>query len=139
MADTVNRVQYFYIEASNKPGAGAKVLTMLKDAGVNLLAFSGFPKGRRVQIDIIPIPANDTALRAVARRAKVKLVGPKSAFLIQGNDRIGAIANHMTTLADVGINVTAIDAVGAGAGRYGAILWVKPRDVNKAAKTLGAS
>ena len=45
----------------------------------------------------------------------------------------------MTALADVGINVTAIDAVGAGAGRYGAILWVKPRDVNKAAKTLGAS
>ncbi len=137
MADAVKRVQYFYIEASNKPGEGAKVLTMLKDAGVDLLAFSGFPKGRRAQIDIIP--ANDTALRAVARRAKVKLVGPKSAFLIQGNDRIGAIANHMTTLADVGINVTAIDAVVAGAGRYGAILWVKPRDVNKAAKTLGAS
>ena len=137
MADTVKRVQYFYIEASNKPGEGAKVLTMLKDAGVDLLAFSGFPKGRRAQIDIIP--ANDTALRAGARRAKVKLVGPKSAFLIQGNDRIGAIANHMTTLADVGINVTAIDAVVAGAGRYGAILWVKPRDVNKAAKTLGAS
>ncbi len=137
MADMVKRVQYFYIEASNKPGEGAKVLTMLKDAGVDLLAFSGFPKGRRAQIDIIP--ANDTALRAVARRAKVKLVGPKSAFLIQGNDRIGAIANHMTTLADVGINVTAIDAVVAGAGRYGAILWVKPRDVNKAAKTLGAS
>lgn len=137
MADMVKRVQYFYIEASNKPGEGAKVLTMLKDAGVDLLAFSGFPKGRRAQIDMIP--ANDTALRAVARRAKVKLVGPKSAFLIQGNDRIGAIANHMTTLADVGINVTAIDAVVAGAGRYGAILWVKPRDVNKAAKTLGAS
>ena len=137
MADTVKRVQYFYIEASNKLGEGAKVLTMLKDAGVDLLAFSGFPKGRRAQIDIIS--ANDTALRAVARRAKVKLVGPKSAFLIQGNDRIGAIANHMTALADVGINVTAIDAVGAGAGRYGAILWVKPRDVNKAAKTLGAS
>ena len=137
MADTVKRVQYFYIEASNKPGEGAKVLTMLKDAGVDLLAFSGFPKGRRAQIDIIP--ANDTALRAVARRAKVKLVGPKSAFLIQGKNRIGAIAKHMTTLADVGINVTAIDAVVAGAGRYGAILWVKPRDVNKAAKTLGAS
>ena len=29
MADTVKRVQYFYIEASNKPGEGAKVLTML--------------------------------------------------------------------------------------------------------------
>ena len=27
--------------------------------------------------------------------------------------------------------------IGAGAGRYGAILWVAPRDVSKAAKLLG--
>ena len=33
--------------------------------------------------------------------------------------------------------VTAADAVCAGAGRYGAILWVKPRDVKKAAAVLG--
>jgi hypothetical protein len=35
--------------------------------------------------------------------------------------------------------VTAIDAVCAGGGRYGAILWVAPRDVSKAAKLLGAA
>jgi hypothetical protein len=35
------------------------------------------------------------------------------------------------------INVTAIDAVCAD-GRYGAILWVAPKDVKKAAALLGA-
>lgn len=29
------------------------------------------------------------------------------------------------------------DAIAAGAGRFGAILWVKPRDVKRAAKVLG--
>jgi len=35
--------------------------------------------------------------------------------------------------------VTAIDAVSVGEGRYGAIFWVAPKDVKKAAKVLGAS
>ena len=33
----------------------------------------------------------------------------------------------------------AIQAVTAGMGRYGAIFWVPPRAVGKAAKALGAS
>jgi len=37
-----------------------------------------------------------------------------------------------------GVNITALDAVAAGGGRYGAILWVKPAEVRKAAKALGA-
>jgi hypothetical protein len=36
------------------------------------------------------------------------------------------------------INVTAMDAVASGSGRYTAILWVKARDVKKAAGVLGA-
>jgi len=136
MADTVKRAQYFYTEVTDKPGEGAKVLTMLKEAGVNLLAFSGFPKGRRAQIDFIP--ADPAVFRVAARKAKVKLVGPKTGFLIQGEDRVGALTEIMTKLAEAGINVTACDAVAAGAGQYGAILWVKPGDVQKAARVLGA-
>src|SRR5713101_7259448 len=85
MADMVKRVQYFYTEVSAKPGEGAKLLAMLKDAGVGLLAFSGFPHGRRAQIDFIP--ADPAAFRAAARKAKLKVVGPKTGFLIQGEDQ----------------------------------------------------
>jgi hypothetical protein len=137
MADTVQKVQYFYIEAPDKPGEGAKLLTMLKEAGVSLLAFSGFPKGRRAQIDFIP--TDPAAFRAATRKAKLKFVGPKTGFLVQGEDRRGAVAELMAKLADAKINVTAIDAVAAGAGRYGAILWVKSGDVTKVAKILGTS
>jgi hypothetical protein len=137
MADTIQRVQYFYSEVPDKPGEGARLLSLLRDEGVNLLAFSGFPKGRRAQIDFVP--ADAAALKAAAKRAKLKLVGPKMGLLIQGDDRIGAMADIVAKLAEAKINVTATQAVTAGAGRYGAILWVKPRDVKKAAQLLGAS
>lgn len=136
MAETIRRVQYFYLEVPDKPGEGARILQLLKEEGVNLLAFSGFPKSRRAQIDLIP--ADAAALKAAAKKAKLKLVGPKTAFLIQGDDRIGAMADIVAKLAEAKINVTAVDAVSAGIGRYGAILWVKPRDVNKATNVLGA-
>jgi hypothetical protein len=61
--------------------------------------------------------------------------GPKRGFLIQGDDRASAIADIAGKLADAKINLTAIDAVCAD-GRYGALCWVAPRDVKKAA--LGA-
>jgi len=136
MPDTVKRVQYFYTGVPDKLGEEAKLLNTLKEAGVNLLTYSGFPKGRRVQIDFIP--AYVAAFRAAARKVKLILVGPKTGFLIQGEDRLGAVAELIAKLAAAKINVTACDAVAAGEGRYGAILWVKPQDVQKAAKVLGA-
>jgi hypothetical protein len=136
MADTIQRVQYFYTQVPDKPGEGAKILRTLQQEGVNLLAFSAFPEGKRAQVDLIP--ADPAALKAAAKKAKLKLKGPKTGFLVQGDDRIGAVAEIMAQLGSAKINVTAIDAVAAGLGRYGVIFWVKPRDVKKAAELLGA-
>jgi hypothetical protein len=137
MAETVRLVDYFYVMAPDKPGEGGRALKTLKDAGVNLLAFSGFPQGRRAQLDFIP--ADPAAFRQAAKRSKWKLVGPKRGFLVQGDDRVGAVADLLERLGAGKINVTAIDAVCVSEGRYGAILWVAPKDVKKAAALLGAS
>jgi hypothetical protein len=48
------------------------------------------------------------------------------------------VADLLKILSEKNINITAVDAVSAGAGRYAAILWVKPQNVNKTAKALGA-
>ena len=137
MPDTVRLVEYFYVMAPQKPGVGAALLAELQQAGVNLLAFSGFPSGRGAQVDFIP--EDPAAFRAAARKAKWKVTGPKRALLVTGDDRAGVVAEIMRRLAEAKINVTAIDAVCAGAGRYGAILWVAPRDVTRAARALGAA
>ncbi len=137
MSDIVRKVDYFYVKAANKPGEGARVLRALRDEGINLLAFSGFPQGLKAQIDFIP--DDPVAFESAARRAGLKLSKKKSGFLVQGEDRPGAVAEITGKLADAKINVTAIDALSAGGGRYGAILWVKPKDVAKAAQALGAT
>ena len=134
MADEIQRVQYFYTEVADKPGEGAKVLGVLKEAGIDLKAFVAFPKGRRAQLDFVP--TDQAAFKAAAKKAKIKLVGPKTGFVVQGDDRAGAVAEIVSKLSEAKINITALHAVAAGAERYGAILWVKPRDVNKAAKVL---
>lgn len=137
MADTIRRIDYFYVEVPDRPGVGADVLAHLKESGVNLVALTGFPRGRRAQIDFVPEDAR--AFREAARKARWKVTGPKKGFLAQGEDRPGAIAEILRALADAEINVTAIDAVCAGAGRYGALFWVAPRDVGRAARVLGAA
>ena len=136
MSDTVTLVDYYYTMVPDKVGEGARILGALRDAGVNLLAFSGFPEGRAVQLDFVPADAG--AFLAAAKTAKVKLSRPKKAFLISGDDRAGAMADVHAKLAAAKISVTAADAVCAGAGRYGAILWVKPSDVKKAAAALNS-
>ena len=137
MADTIRVVEYFYVMAPQKPGVGAALLGELRQAGVNLLAFSGFPSGRGAQVDFVP--EDPAAFRAVARKAKWKVTGPKRALLVAGDDRPGVVAELMQKLADAKINVTALDAVCAGGTRYGAIVWVAPRDVTRAARALGAA
>jgi hypothetical protein len=138
MADVVKRIEYYYTMVPDRPGAGVRVLNALKAARVNLLAFTGFPCGAgRAQLDFVP--SNQRAFLAAARKARIRLVGPKTAFLIQGQDRVGVIADIANKLAKAHISITAVDAIGAGRRRYGAILWVKSRTVGRAAEILGVS
>ena len=137
MADTVRKVAYFAMDVPDKPGEAARVLGVLAEAGINLLAFSGFPRGRKSQLDIIPEDVK--SFKSVARKAKITTRPQKVVFLVQGDDRTGAVAEVLGKLADKKINVVAAQAVSAGSGRYATIVWVKPPDVNKAAKALGVS
>jgi hypothetical protein len=135
--DTIRKVDYFAMDVPQKAGEGARVLTAMRDAGINLLAFTGFPRGRRAQIDLIP--EDPAAFRVAAKETGLRFRAKKTGFLVQGDDHPGAVADILGRLAEAKINVTALDAVCAGQGRYGAIFWVTPRDVNKTAKVLGAA
>ena len=138
MPDTVRRVDYYYATVPDKPGEAARILQAIHQAGINLLGFSGFPSGaRRSQLDFIP--EDPAAFARTAKAARLKLSRKKTGFLIQGDDRPGVVAQIAARLGQAGINVTAVDAVCAGAGRYGALLWVKAPDIRRAAKLLGAS
>ena len=137
MADQVRKVNYCYATVARRAGQGARMLAALTAARVNLAAFSGFPAGKGLaQIDFVA--DRMPAIRRVAARNGWKLSRVKQAFLVTGTDTVGAVHRHVQKLADAGVSITAADAVCAGGGRYGMILWVKPRDYAKAAKALGA-
>jgi hypothetical protein len=137
MADTVRRVEYYYVTVPDAPGEGARILSALKDSGVNLLAYLGFPLGGgQSQIDLVP--EDPDAFREAAERAGLTLSEKKRAFLVQGDDRLGAVADTTGKLADANVNITAVAATGAGSGRYGMIVWVAPADYESAAAALGA-
>jgi hypothetical protein len=137
MADTVRGVEYYYVTVPDAPGEGQRILSALKDRSVNLLAYLGFPLGGgQSQIDLVPEDAE--SLKGAAERAGITLSEAKRAFLIQGDDRVGAVADTTAKLAEANINVTAAAATGAGSGRYGMILWVAEADYVRAADALGA-
>ena len=136
MAENIRRVEYRYVVVKDKPGTGAAVLDALQEGGVNLLAYLGFPAGRgKSQIDLVP--EDPVVFKRVAQKARLKLSRAKRAFLVEGDDRIGAVAELTRRLAESKVNVTAACATTAGGGRYGMVLWVPQASFGKAAKVLG--
>src|SRR5580692_178259 len=138
MPTTIRKVDYAYVTVASKPGEAARVLEALRDANVNLLAFSGFPQGRnKAQIDVVTDDLD--ALKGVARGQKWKLSRIKRAFLVQGTDEVGAAVAPLAKMGAANINVIATDAISAGEGRFGMIFWVGARNYNRAAKLLEAA
>jgi prephenate dehydratase len=135
MADVIRTAQYFKVQIADKPGTLAEMLAPLREEGVNLLAVHAFPRNRRTQVDVVP---EDPAMfKSVAKVHKLKMQGPKTCLLMEGDDRPGALADLTDRLRSAKINMTAVTGLTAGHGRCGAILWVAPRDMKKAAKVFG--
>ena len=101
-----------------------------------MMAFTAFPLGNgESQLDFFPEDAG--RLRQAADVARVALTGPKKAFLIQGEDKTGALLQYHLKLSEAGINVLAANGASGGDGRFGYVLWVKPEDYEEASRILG--
>ena len=136
MADAVRKVEYFSIDVPNAPAKAFGVLSTLVSAGIDLLACTGVPHGKRARIDVVPADAR--RFKGAVKKAGLAFTPRKSGFMIQGNDRPGALSEHLEKLGAARVNVTGIDALSAGQGRWGAIIWVDEKAVRKAARVLGA-
>jgi len=137
VADVVRKVEYFSIRVPNTPGKAFGVLSTLVSSGVDLLACVGVPQARRAKIDVVP--ADPARFKRVVTQAGLGFTSEKSGFLIQGTERSGALTDHLKKLGDTDINVTGIDALSAGEGRWGAIIWVEDRSIASAARVLQAT
>ena len=132
----VRKASYYSMKVPQRPGAGAQLLGELKKAKVNLLAFTGFPASGGAQVDFIP--KDNAKFTQAARKAKMKLSARKTVFLAQGADKVGALTTILNRLAKAKINLVSLQAVTAGSGRFGAMFWVKSKDVVRASRVLKA-
>ena len=134
MAEEIRRVDHYSVSIPNKVGEGARVLGALRDAGVNLTAFWGYPAGKeRAQLEFIP--EDSAAFIAAAKQNKVR---KSVAFYVHGDDRRGALADILKKLADSRISLGALQAVCGGAGNYGVVIFLTASAARKAATVLGA-
>ena len=135
MADAVRVADYFSAVVGDKPGEARRLLEQLSEKGVSLLAFTVYPAGGgKSQLEFFPETA--ALLKRAASDAGIELVGPKKAFFVQGEDRVGALHDCHLKLANAGVNVHASNGTVAGGGRYGYIVWVSPEDFERAADAL---
>ena len=138
MLSSIQEVDYYYTVLADKPGEARKLLEFLSEKMVNLLALTAFPVGDgKSQIDMFPADAE--ALKNAADDAMIPLIGPKKAFLLQGEDRIGALYDFHLKLSTAGINIYACNGVVDGTGRFGYVIWVDPAEYEKASEVLSSS
>jgi hypothetical protein len=137
MALTVRNAEYFYIRIEDSPEKAYELLAQLASAEVSLLAFSAVPFGpNHLELTIFP-DRSDTFIQ-LAKKMRWAIAGPQHAFLVQGDDNLGALADIQRMLLEAGVEIYASSGVTDGSGRYGYLIYFKEEDHARAARALGA-
>ena len=136
MTYQVRRAEYFYTTVADEPGEALKLLALLAEKGISLLAFTAVPVGpNRTQLTIFPDDAAKTV--SEAQKAQLPLDGPYAALLVQGKDALGALAAVHAKLYEANVNVYASSGVADGQGGYGYVIYVRGQDYDASLKALG--
>jgi hypothetical protein len=135
MAYSIRKVDYFYTTIRDRPGAAYKLLSQMAEMGLNMVAFTAVPMGpMHTQLTIFPEDTEKMA--AAAQRAGMKVEGPHPAFLVQGDDELGALAEIHQVLYKANVNVYASSGVTDGRGTFGYLIYVRPDEYDRAAGAL---
>ena len=136
MADVIRRVNYFNTTVRDRPGESYKLLSQFAEMGLNLVAFTAVPTGpSHTQLTLFP--EDSGKMESAAQRAGMKLDGPHPAFLVQGDDELGALVEIHQELFRADVNIYASSGVTDGRGTFGYLIYVRSEDFEKAAAALG--
>ena len=135
MAFRIRQIDYFNTQVPDAPGEAHKVLSVLAELGINLLAFTAVPCGpSRTQLTLFPEEAGKISREAI--RAGLTLEGPHRALLALGDDQLGAFADIHRRLHEANVNVYASSGVVDGMGSFGYVLYVRPEEFSRALEAL---
>ncbi len=138
MALTVRTIEYFNTRIQDAPGKAYEILAQLASEEINLLAFSAVPFGPN-HVELTISPGQRRRVSGPCRHARLEqATGPQHACLVQGDDRLGALAEIQKKLVEAGVNIYASSGVTDGNGHFGYVIYFKEGDHEIAAKALGA-
>jgi hypothetical protein len=136
MSYSIRRVDYYYSTVKDQPGEAYKLLSRLADLGIFMHAFTAIPLGPD-STQLALFPDDGSKLVDATRKAGINLDGPHRALLVQGDDELGALVAIHEKLYEAHVNVYASTGVSDGKGAYGYLLYVRPDEYDRAAKSLG--
>jgi hypothetical protein len=135
MAFRIRRVEYYYANVRDELGAAYRLLSQLAELGVDLLAFTAVPSGPALA-QFTLVPTDTGKLLAQASVAGLPLDGPYHAFLVQGDDELGALANVHERLVKAGVDIFASSGVSDGQGAFGYLVYVREDQFERATAAL---
>jgi len=135
MAYTIRPVEYFYVNVHDELGAAYRVLAMLAERGIDLLAFTAVPAGPSLA-QFAVFPEDPRRLEAESRVAQLQLDGPHHALLVQGDDELGALASVHERLLHAGVDVYASSGVTDARGAFGYVVYVREDQFERARAAL---
>jgi hypothetical protein len=136
MPFSISRVAYFNAMVRDQPGEAYRTLQLLADVGINLLAFTATPIGP-ASAQLTLFPEDSSLMTETARKAGLQLDGPHPALLVQGDDKLGALAQIHESLFAANVNVYASSGVADGRGGFGYVVYVRPEQFDQACNALG--
>jgi hypothetical protein len=104
---------------------------------VNLLAFSAVPFGPN-NVELTIFPDRSDKFIQLARKLGWAMTGPQHAFLVHGDDHLGALADIQRMLLEADVRIYASSGVTDGEGGYAYVVYFKEDDHERAARALGA-
>ena len=135
MANKVRKAEYFYCTVQDLPGESYKLLSLLAEVGVDLLAFTAVPSGL-LNTQFTLFPEDPNKLIAEAKKASLNIHGPIPAILVQGDNELGVLTEIHKKLYDSGVNVVASTAVTDGKGGFGYVIYLRTEQFNSAIDAL---
>ena len=136
MAFRIRRVTYYYTLVRDQPGESYNFLSQLAALGINHMAFTAIPIGPdKTQLTIFP--DDDGKFQQATYQVGLTMDGPHQAFLVQGDDDLGALSAVHEKIFRAGVNVFASSGVSDGKGMFGYVIYVRPESFDRAAEALG--
>ncbi len=135
MTVAIHKVEYYNITVRDQPGEAYRLLSTLHGLGLELHAFTAIPVGpNSTQLTVFPGDRERFAVES--GRIGMALDGPYEAFLVQGDDELGALIPIHELLFRANVNVYASTGVADGRGGFGYVIYVKAADFERAAGVL---